>query len=97
MASEETFLDMEQDWDRMDDDEYSHWTMGNGEKIAVEDMDDNHLRNTIAFLKRLNIPFPTMLTDWAQDVAEDEYEDACERRDMWITVLQTELGYRNKS
>ena len=29
-----------------------YWTMGNGQKISVDDMDERHLRNTLKMLIR---------------------------------------------
>jgi hypothetical protein len=37
-----------------------YWTMKNGQKIDVDDMDENHLRNTLKMLLRNNRVKPKM-------------------------------------
>ncbi|RLJ03091.1 MAG: hypothetical protein DRP08_03950 [Candidatus Aenigmatarchaeota archaeon] len=59
------------------------WTTKNGKVIRIEDMDNNHLLNTIKFLNRRiqefkAIHYPCMRSEVAQEVAEKEYDRAME-------------------
>ena len=58
-----------------------YWTMANGKKISVDDMDEKHLRNTlklilrsIQIVKKNNSKPKSQTLELRGDIAQDHYD-----------------------
>ena len=60
-----------------------YWTMQNGQKINVDDMDINHLRNTLKMIIRANAkkskPEPKHWSGLRGEIAQDMVDQALEQ------------------
>ena len=58
-----------------------YWTMANGQKISVDDMDEKHLRNTLKLIlrsiqnvKKNNSKPKSQTLELRGDIAQDHYD-----------------------
>ena len=72
------------------------WTTGRGDKLLLEEMDDSHIRNTIAYIKRKTEEWKKtrqqILNERGRDLGE--YRINSMSGEAWITVLLAELDRR---
>ena len=72
------------------------WTTGRGDKLLLEEMDDSHIRNTIAYIKRKTEEWKKtrqqILNERGRDLGE--YSINSMSGEAWITVLLAELDRR---
>ena len=72
------------------------WTTGRGDKLLLEEMEESHLRNTIAYVKRKTEEWKTT----RQQILRERNRDLGEYRinnmsgEAWITMLLVELDRR---
>ena len=72
------------------------WTTGQGDKLLLEEMEESHLRNTIAYIKRKAEEWKTT----RQQILRERNRDLGEYRinnmsgEAWITMLLAELDRR---
>ena len=66
------------------------WTTQDGQRIAVSEMTNSHLLNTIRYLGRRikefrkDVGYPNMMSELAQEIAEREYEKA---EDLYCAMI----------
>ena len=72
------------------------WTTGQGDKLLLEEMEDSHIRNTIAYIKRKTEEWKKtrqqILNERGRDLGE--YRINSMSGEAWITVLLAELDRR---
>ena len=72
------------------------WTTGQGEKLLLEDMEESHLHNTIAHIKRKTEEWEKtrlqILNERNRDLGEYRTNGAL--GEQWITLLLAELDRR---
>ena len=72
------------------------WTTGRGDKLLLEEMEDSHIRNTIAYIKRKTEEWKKtrqqILNERGRDLGE--YRINSMSGEAWITVLLAELDRR---
>ena len=69
------------------------WTTQSGSKLILEDMDINHLKNCRNLLhrRRMDITFPNLHGEMAQEHAEQEYESMQEHFIYIINCFDNEI------
>ena len=72
------------------------WTTGKGYKLLLEEMDDSHIRNTIAYIKRKTEEWKKTRQQILKERGRDlgEYCINSMSGEAWITVLLAELDRR---
>lgn len=72
------------------------WTTGQGEKLLLEDMEESHIRNTVAYIKRKTEEWKKtrlqILNERNRDLGEYRINNAS--GEQWITLLLAELDRR---
>lgn len=72
------------------------WTTGQGEQLLLADMEDSHLRNTVAYIKRKSEEWKKtrlqILNERNHDLGEYRINGAS--GEQWITLLLDELDRR---
>ena len=72
------------------------WTTGQGDKLLLEEMEDSHIRNTIAYIKRKTEEWKKTRQQIIKERGRDlgEYRINSMSGEAWITVLLAELDRR---
>ena len=72
------------------------WTTGAGDRLRLEEMEESHLRNTIAYIKRKTEEWKKtrlqILNERNRDLGEYRINNAA--GEQWITLLLNELDRR---
>lgn len=72
------------------------WTTWQGEKLLLEDMEESHIRNTVAYIKRKTEEWKKtrlqILNERNRDLGEYRINNAS--GEQWITLLLAELDRR---